>query len=243
MSSLLQTSALKAGYGRGEVLHGIDIEVGQAEVVAVLGPNGAGKSTLLRTLSGLLSPRGGSIAFQGKEVAGQSSAQAVKRGIVLVPEGRRIFRSMSIEENLLMGAYSRDDRGNIAGDIERMYAEFPVLGRKRADKGGAMSGGEQQMLAVARGLMARPRLLLLDEPSLGLSPRLVSELSDLVRRVVAQFETAVLLVEQNASVALGVAARGYVVQSGRIEVAASAGEIKQALLRDNLYLSAHSGAA
>lgn len=240
MSTLLQTSALKTGYGRSEVLHGIDLAIGSGEVLAVLGPNGAGKTTLMRCLAGLLPPRSGSITFLGANVSRQSSAQAVQRGIVLVPEGRHIFKSMSVQENLLMGAYSRRGSVEIAADLERMYSHFPVLARKRADKGGAMSGGEQQMLAVARGLMARPRLLLLDEPSLGLSPRLVSELSNLIRSVVVDFELSVLLVEQNASVALDVASRGYVFHSGRVELEAPAAEIRETLRRDNLYLSSHS---
>jgi branched-chain amino acid transport system ATP-binding protein len=239
-SRLLQTSALRAGYGRSEVLHGIDLSIAAGEVVVVLGPNGAGKTTLMRSIAGLLPPRSGTITFLGTNVTGQSAAQAVRRGIMLVPEGRHIFKSMSVEENLLMGAYSRNGRAAIAEDIDRMYSHFPVLARKRADKGGAMSGGEQQMLAVARGLMARPRLLLLDEPSLGLAPRLVGELAALIRRVVAEFETSVLLVEQNASVALDVAVRGYVLHSGRVELEAPAEEIRQVLLRDNLYLGGHA---
>ena len=239
---MLRLNEIHSGYGKGEVLHGIDLEVGAGEVVAVLGPNGAGKSTLLRTIAGLLKVRGGSISWDGSVLKGHTAAKAVSRGIVLVPEGRQIFQSVTVRENLLLGAFSRKRDESIAEDIERMYEHFPILREKQHDRGSAMSGGQQQMLAIARGLMARPRLLLLDEPSLGLSPVVVESLPPLISSLVEEFNTSVLIVEQNASVALSVAARAYLINSGRVEVATTASDMEEMLKTDNLYLGGVSRA-
>jgi branched-chain amino acid transport system ATP-binding protein len=233
---MLRLEGVRSGYGKGEVLHGIDLEVGQADVVAVLGPNGAGKSTLLRTIAGLLRIRRGRLSWQGSPVKNHTSVRAVANGIVLVPEGRQIFASLTVRENLLIGAFVRRRDDVIADDVERMFEFFPILREKQHDAGSAMSGGQQQMLAIARGLMARPRLLLLDEPSLGLSPVIVESLGPMIRRIVEEFETSVLIVEQNASLALSIAERAYLMQSGRIEVQASAVDMEEMLKSGNLYL-------
>jgi branched-chain amino acid transport system ATP-binding protein len=233
---MLRLEGVRSGYGKGEVLHGIDLTVGQSEVVAVLGPNGAGKSTLLRTIAGLLRIRRGSIVWDDKGIKGHSSVKAVAAGIVLVPEGRQIFASLTVRENLLLGAFSRKHDDGVAADLERMFEHFPVLREKQDDRGSAMSGGQQQMLAIARGLMARPRLLLLDEPSLGLSPVVVETLGPLIKTLVRDFSTSVLVVEQNASLALSVAERAYLMQSGRVEVTTTAAEMREMLESDNLYL-------
>jgi branched-chain amino acid transport system ATP-binding protein len=238
---MLRLEGVRSGYGKGEVLHGIDLTVGQGEVVAVLGPNGAGKSTLLRTIAGLMRIRSGALYWDDQKMRGYSSVKAVTEGIVLVPEGRQIFASLTVKENLLLGAFSRKRDESIAADIERMYEHFPILREKQDDRGSAMSGGQQQMLAIARGLMARPRLLLLDEPSLGLSPVIVDTLGPLITQLVHDFSTSVLVVEQNASLALSVAERAYLIQSGRVEVTTTAAEMREMLESDNLYLGGVSG--
>jgi branched-chain amino acid transport system ATP-binding protein len=238
---MLELQGVRSGYGKGEVLHGIDLTVGKGEVVAVLGPNGAGKSTLLRTIAGLLRVRRGTISWLGEPLKGLNSVKAVAEGIVLVPEGRQIFQSLTVRENLLMGAFARRRDSEIPADIERMLEHFPVLREKQNDLGSAMSGGQQQMLAIARGLMARPRLLLLDEPSLGLSPIIVETLGPLIKSLVDDFSISVLIVEQNASLALSVAERAYLVNSGRVAITAPASEIETLLETSNLYLGGVSG--
>jgi branched-chain amino acid transport system ATP-binding protein len=238
---MLRLEGIRSGYGKGEVLHGIDLSVGEGEVVAVLGPNGAGKSTLLRTIAGLMRIRRGTVAWDASVVKNHNAVKAVASGIVLVPEGRQIFQSLTVRENLLLGAFTRKGSEQIAVDVERMFDHFPILREKQDDRGSAMSGGQQQMLAIARGLMARPRLLLLDEPSLGLSPVVVETLGPLISTLVRDFSTSVLVVEQNASLALSVAERAYLIQSGRVEVTTTAAEMKQMLESDNLYLGGVSG--
>jgi branched-chain amino acid transport system ATP-binding protein len=238
---MLELQGIRSGYGKGEVLHGIDLTVGGGEVVAVLGPNGAGKSTLLRTIAGLLRIRRGTMHWFGETLKGYNSVTAVAEGIVLVPEGRQIFQSLTVRENLLMGAFARRRDSAIPNDVERMLEHFPVLREKQDDLGSAMSGGQQQMLAIARGLMARPRLLLLDEPSLGLSPVVVDTLGPLIVSLVQDFSISVLIVEQNASLALSVAERAYLVHSGRVAVTAPASEIETMLETSNLYLGGVSG--
>ena len=233
---MLHLEGVRCGYGKGEVLHGIDLDVGTGEVVAVLGPNGAGKSTLLRTIAGLLRIRRGSLSWNGSTVKNHTSVKAVANGIVLVPEGRQIFASLTVYENLLIGAFVRKRDDSIAADVERMYEFFPVLREKQHDRGSAMSGGQQQMLAIARGLMARPKLLLLDEPSLGLSPVIVESLGPMIGKIVSEFDTSVLVVEQNASLALAVAERAYLMQSGHVEVEATAADMQEMLKSGNLYL-------
>jgi branched-chain amino acid transport system ATP-binding protein len=238
---MLRLERIRSGYGKGEVLHGIDLTVDQGEVVAVLGPNGAGKSTLLRTVAGLMRIRSGVLSWDGAPVKGHNAVKAVSAGIVLVPEGRQIFQSLTVHENLLLGAFTRKRDDAVTADVERMFDHFPILREKQNDRGSAMSGGQQQMLAIARGLMARPRLLLLDEPSLGLSPIIVDTLGPLIATLVRDFSTSVLIVEQNASLALSVAERAYLIQSGRVQVTTTASEMREMLESDNLYLGGISG--
>ena len=214
---LLEVKSLEAGYGGIRAVKGIDLEVGEGELVCLIGANGAGKSTTLRAVCGLLVARAGSIRYSGADIAGAAVHELPRRGLVMVPEGRGIFAQLTVEENLAMGAFTRDD-GEIARDLERRYEAFPRLKERRRQTAGTLSGGEQQMLAIGRALMARPRLLLLDEPSMGLAPRLVAKIFDIVRQIAAEGVT-ILLVEQNARLALEVATRGYVMESGSITLA------------------------
>jgi branched-chain amino acid transport system ATP-binding protein len=211
---LLQVEDLSTGYGAVEVLHGVCLEVNEAEIVTVLGANGAGKSTLLMTISGVNAARQGRIVFQNQNVTNLPPHELVARGVVQVPEGRRIFPRLTVLENLEMGAFHRKD-GDIGKDIQRVFKLFPILYERQKQLGGTLSGGEQQMLAISRSLMARPRLLLLDEPSLGLAPLVVRQIFEIIREINAQGVT-ILLVEQNANMALHVAQRGYVLETGRI---------------------------
>ena len=214
---LLEVKGLEAGYGGIRAVKGIDLEVNEGELVCLIGANGAGKSTTLRAICGLLPARAGSVRFAGADTAGLPVHELPRRGLVMVPEGRGIFAQLTVEENLRMGAFARADAG-IAGDVERQYDAFPRLKERRAQTAGTLSGGEQQMLAIARALMSRPKMLLLDEPSMGLAPRLVAKIFDIVREVASQGVT-ILLVEQNARLALETAARGYVMESGSIALA------------------------
>ncbi len=211
---MLEIKNLHVYYGAIHALKGIDVSVERGEIVSIIGSNGAGKSTLLRTISGLLKPRQGSIRFEGVDIAGKPAHEIVQMGIVHTPEGRRIFTDMTVEENLLLGAYCRRD-GQITEDLERVFRVFPRLKERLRQKGGTLSGGEQQMLAIGRSLMARPKLLLLDEPSLGLAPNLVTEIFRIIKEINEQGCT-LLLVEQNAHRALELAHRGYVLETGRI---------------------------
>jgi branched-chain amino acid transport system ATP-binding protein len=231
---LLTIEGLRVAYGRIEALRGIDLEVDEGEIVTLLGANGAGKTTTLRTISGMLSPVGGSITFDGKRIDGMPSYQIVASGIGHVPEGRRVFPRMSVMENLQMGAYHR---GRAAKeDIERAFTFFPVLKERQTQSGGNLSGGEQQMLAIGRALMGRPRLLLLDEPSMGLAPMIVAKIFEILREINSQ-GTTILLVEQNAAQALRLAGRGYVLETGEIALADRA----DALLADDRVRSAYLG--
>jgi branched-chain amino acid transport system ATP-binding protein len=234
--TLLQVENLRTAYGPVTVNREVSLTVGEGEIVTILGPNGAGKSTLLRAISGLLRPKGGSIRFAGDDVTGLPADRAVGLGIIMVPEGRRIFADMTVQENLRLGAYGRRDREAVETDVRLMESYFEILAQKRAAKGGALSGGQQQMLAIARGLMARPRILLLDEPSLGLSPKLVKDLRAVILDVKRTFSSAVLLVEQNAGLALTVAERGYLLHNGRIMASGSIAELKDGSLMRDLYL-------
>ena len=234
--TLLLVEALRTSYGPVNVNRDVSIEVGQGEIVTILGPNGAGKSTLLRAISGLLKPRSGSIRLDGEQIAGHSADRIVRKGIVMVPEGRRIFADMTVRENLRLGAYGRRDRDEVESDLRRMESYFEILAAKRGAKGGDLSGGQQQMLAIARGLMARPRLLLLDEPTLGLSPRLVKELRAVIHEVGRGFGASVLLVEQNAGLALSVAVRGYLLQHGRVVASGPIETLRDDTLMRELYL-------
>jgi len=211
---LLEVDALEVRYGRTQAVRGLSLGVGAAEVVTVLGANGAGKSSLLKALAGAVKPAAGRILFDGADITGLSAPDRVKRGLVLVPEGRQILVSLTVHENLLMGAYARRD-GDVARDIDGVYARFSNLAARRDMPASVLSGGEQQMLAISRALLARPRLMMLDEPSLGLSPLLVGRLFELIRDL-HQEGLAILLVEQNTRMALRSAARGYVMELGRV---------------------------
>ena len=214
-SPLLEVHDLKVAYGGIQALKGISLEVGQGELVALIGSNGAGKSTLLKTLSGLLRPATGKVRYAGKPLLASAAHQRGRDGLALVPEGRGVFGRLSVVENLQMGAYTRNDIVQIAADMERMYALFPRLAERRTQQAGTLSGGEQQMVALARALMSRPKLLMLDEPSMGLAPMMVAKIFETIRDIAAQ-GVAILLVEQNAKLALEAAQRGYVLESGLI---------------------------
>jgi branched-chain amino acid transport system ATP-binding protein len=234
--TLLQLNKITTAYGAVTVNRDVSLTVGQGEIVTILGPNGAGKSTLLRAISGLLKPRGGTIRFADTDVTGLAADRAVGLGIVMVPEGRRVFVDMTVRENLRLGAYGRRDRDAIEADVTLMESYFEVLAQKRNAKGGDLSGGQQQMLAIARGLMARPKILLLDEPSLGLSPKLVKDVRTVILDVRRTFSSAVLLVEQNAGLALSVAERGYLLHNGRVVASGPISELRDDSLMRDLYL-------
>ena len=223
--SVLEVSGLTAGYGLVEVLHGIDAHVDEGEVVVVLGANGAGKTTMLRALSGMIRA-GGSAQFEGSSILGKRPDQLTRLGIAHVPQGRGTIVHLTVAENLDAGAYLRSD-SEIADDLDRWFGVFPRLGERRDQLAGSMSGGEQQMLAIARAAMSRPKLLLLDEPSLGLAPLITREVFDRVTELVAESGISVLLVEQNANLALKVADRAYVLEAGRIVNEGSADELQK----------------
>ncbi len=222
--ALLEVHDLHVAYGKIEAVKGISFSVEQGQVVTLIGTNGAGKTTTLRTISGLLRPSAGSITFEGKPIQNTPAHQIVELGLAHSPEGRHIFPRMTIEENLLLGAYLRKDAPGIADDVSRAYTMFPILGERRSQAAGTLSGGEQQMLAIARALMSRPRLLLLDEPSLGLAPLVVRGIFQTIRELHAQGVT-ILLVEQNANLALQYADRGYVLEAGRITITGKAADL------------------
>jgi branched-chain amino acid transport system ATP-binding protein len=222
---MLEVRALRAGYGAVEVLRGVDLSVGANEIVALLGSNGAGKSTLNNNVSGLYRPFGGAITFDGQAIAGAPSMRIVDAGLVQVPEGRRVFPNLSVRENLELGSYRRG-RAARAKNLERVLAVFPRLNERMAQFAGTLSGGEQQMLAIGRGLMSEPRLLILDEPSLGLSPLLVEEMFALIGRL-NRDGLAILLVEQNVVQSLAIAHRAYVLENGRIALSGAAAELAE----------------
>lgn len=222
---MLEVRDLVAGYGGVPILRGVSLEIGAGEIVAVLGANGVGKTTLNRAISGLISLTRGTIAFEGKPVAGLSAPAIVARGLVHVPEGRKIFPNMSVRENLELGSYRRARR-NRGVNLERAFTLFPRLRERSGQSAGTLSGGEQQMLAIGRGLMAEPKLIILDEPSLGLSPLLVEEMFALISRIAAD-GLAVMLVEQNAVQSLELASRAYVLENGHIVMAGPANELKR----------------
>jgi branched-chain amino acid transport system ATP-binding protein len=213
--SLLNIRDIHTYYGKIHALDGVSMDVDEKEIVCLIGANGAGKTTILKTICGLLKPAQGSITLAGKEITSLPPHEIVTRGIAMVPEGRQVFSRMTTQENLEMGAYSRSDRAEIQMDVDRMFSLFPRLRERRRQPAGTLSGGEQQMLAIARALMARPTILLLDEPSMGLSPILLESIFATIREINQQ-GTTVLLVEQNTMVTLEVAHRGYVMQTGRI---------------------------
>jgi branched-chain amino acid transport system ATP-binding protein len=222
---VLRVADLHVYYGEIHALKGASLDVGAGEIVALLGPNGAGKTTTLKTISGLLAPRSGVVTLEGQSLAGVPPHAIVQRGLAHVPEGRKIFNRLTVADNLEMGAYVRRD-AEIRQDMERVFALFPRLQERRGQVAGTLSGGEQQMLAIGRALMARPRLLLLDEPSMGLAPVLVEQIFETIRDINRQ-GTPILLVEQNAAMALTIAQRGYVLETGRVVLAGSAPELAE----------------
>jgi branched-chain amino acid transport system ATP-binding protein len=222
---ILELADVHAYYGSIQALKGISLRVEEGEIVTLLGANGAGKSTTLRSINGLNRPRQGSIRFQGRDITTVAPHEIVKRGIAQSPEGRRLFPRMTVLENLEMGAFQRHDRVAIREDLDRVFELFPRLHERRTQKGGTLSGGEQQMCAIGRALMARPKLLLLDEPSLGLAPIFVERIFDIIKQINEQ-GTSILLVEQNALMALDAANRGYVLETGRIVLSDHAAALK-----------------
>ena len=222
--TLLKVQGLKVAYGGIQAVKGVDFEVREGELVTLIGSNGAGKTTTMKAITGLLPLNGGDIEYLGHSIRGRGPWDLVKQGLAMVPEGRGVFTRMSIAENLQMGAHVRRDKAGIAQDIERMFTIFPRLKERRDQLAGTMSGGEQQMLAMARALMSRPKVLLMDEPSMGLSPIMVDKIFEVVREVHGQ-GTTILLVEQNASRALEIADRGYVMESGTITMSGPAREM------------------
>jgi branched-chain amino acid transport system ATP-binding protein len=236
---MLEIRGLATGYGNINALKGIDLDVAEGEIACILGANGAGKTTLMKTVSGLLKPSGGTIAFRKEGITGLAPEAIVRKGIVLVPEGRAILSRMTVLENLEMGAYHRRDDG-IRRDLETVMERFPLLKARKEQRGGSLSGGEQQMLAIARALLARPRLLLLDEPSLGLAPLVVADIFRILREINAE-GTTVLLVEQNVKQALKVSRHAYVLETGRIVHGGPAEELRNDPKIMESYLGRESG--
>ena len=234
--TLLKVSGLKVAYGGIQAVKGIDFEVREGELVSLIGSNGAGKTTTMKAVTGTLPFAAGDIEYLGKSIKGKGAWDMVAEGLAMVPEGRGVFMRMTITENLQMGAYIRDDKAEIAHDLEKMFTIFPRLRERKNQLAGTMSGGEQQMLAMGRGLMSRPKVLLLDEPSMGLSPIMVDKIFEVIKEVASQGVT-ILLVEQNASRALGIADRGYVMESGLITMSGDA----KVMLRDPKVRAAYLG--
>ena len=234
--NILQTRGLEVAYGGIRAVKGVDLTVRRGELVCLIGANGAGKTTMLKSLCGMLAPSRGEILYEDSSIAGKPSYELVRRGISLVPEGRGIFGRLTVEENIKIGAYARRDGAGIRADMDRLYDLFPRLSERRSQQAGTLSGGEQQMLAIGRALMSRPRLLLLDEPSMGLAPMLVQKIFHTIKRIVEEGVT-LLLVEQNAKLALGISHRGYVMESGKIILTDSA----EALLKNPKVRHAYLG--
>jgi branched-chain amino acid transport system ATP-binding protein len=233
---MLKVIDINVYYGVIHALKGVSFELEEGEIVALIGANGAGKSTLLNTISGILPATSGKVEYLEEDITNMAPQMVVRKGIVQVPEGRKIFTTMSVMENLEMGAYSLDDRKQISEKIEEMFQKFPILGKRSKQLGGTLSGGEQQMLAIARGLMAKPKLILLDEPSMGLAPILVEQIFDIIQDI-NQHGTSVLLVEQNAQMALSIANRAYVLETGRIILE---GDAKK-LMKNPIVIEAYLG--
>jgi branched-chain amino acid transport system ATP-binding protein len=238
---MLDVSDLVTTYGKIEALKGVSLQAENGKITCLLGPNGAGKTTLMMSIAGILKPRRGSIRLEGSELVGLSPAKIVSRGVALVPENRLVFPEMSVRENLLAGAYQRRDKSEIAADIERMYARFPRLKERREQLAGTLSGGEQQMLAVARALMSRPRVLLMDEPSLGLAPLIVAEIFDIVAAL-NRDGTTILLVEQNAHMALKVAHQFFLMEQGRVTFQGTPGQLAEDEVIQRAYLGTRRAA-
>ena len=242
MSAMLELQGVSSGYGRTPVLHEVSLEVGAGEIVALIGANGAGKSTLLNTVMGLVPVASGKILLQDQEIGKRATPFIVRAGLAQVPERRQLFGDMTVEENLRMGAYSRADRAGVAASIEEQCRHFPILAERRRQKASTLSGGEQQMLAIARALMSRPRLMLLDEPSLGLAPLLVAQIMKQIVALRGQGVTF-LVVEQNARAALEIADRGYVMENGRIGVQGGARELLGNAAVQDAYLGGQGSGA
>jgi branched-chain amino acid transport system ATP-binding protein len=238
---MLDVSDLVTAYGKIEALKGVSLRVESGRITCLLGPNGAGKTTLMMTIAAILKPRRGSIRLAGAELIGLTPARVVAHGVALVPENRLVFPQMSVRENLLAGAYQRSDKAAIAADIERMYNRFPRLRERREQFAGTLSGGEQQMLAVARALMSRPRLLLMDEPSLGLAPLIVAEIFDILAEL-NRDGTTIFLVEQHAHMALKVAHQFYLMEQGRVTFQGTPGELAEDEVIQRAYLGTRRGA-
>lgn len=225
--TLLQVRNIETYYGPTMAIKGVSLDAEEGDIVTILGANGAGKSTFLKTISGIMEPEKGTIEFEGKRIEGMAPDRIVRMGISQVPEGREVFIDLTVRENLMMGAYLRRDRVRIQNDLDAVHRYFPVLKSRPAQLAGNLSGGEQQMLAIARGLMARPRLMLLDEPSLGLAPLLVTQIFKIIRQINREQKTTILLVEQNAIKALSLARIGYVLELGRIVMEDTCRELMQ----------------
>ena len=223
--SILKLLNVESAYGPVRAIRGVSLSVDQGRIGTVLGANGAGKSTILKTISGIIDPRKGSVEFAGADITARDPAEIVQRGLSHVPEGREVFPLLSVRDNLLMGAYTRNDRDAVARDVEKVYGYFPILREREHQDAGLLSGGQQQMLSISRALMAAPQMILLDEPSLGLSPLLTREIFEIVVRINRERGTTLLLVEQNAQMALNVASRGYVLQTGQIILADTAANL------------------
>ena len=234
--AMLEVKDLQVYYGVIQALKGISFHVNQGEVIALIGANGAGKTTTLQTLTGILSPKSGSIVFEGKDLTRTPAHKIVEMGMAHVPEGRRVFADMSVYENLLLGAYTRKDKAEIAESLAGVYKRFPRLEERKGQRAGTLSGGEQQMLAMGRALMSKPRIILMDEPSMGLSPIFVNEIFDIIREV-SESGTTVLLVEQNAKKALSIADRAYVLETVKITMSGKASD----LLNDEAVQKAYLG--
>ncbi len=224
---MLVVSAVEAAYGPIRAIRGVSLRVAPSSVVTLLGSNGAGKTTLLKTISGIMDPLRGTITFCGQEIAGLDPARIVESGLCHVPEGREVFPLLTVHENLLMGAFTRSDRDAVARDLERAYGYFPILAERRDQDAGLLSGGQQQMLAIARALLSSPKMILMDEPSLGLSPKLTREIFDIIIRINRESGTSILLVEQNAHMALHTADYGYVLENGRVVLEDSCARLRE----------------
>jgi len=234
---MLKLEKLNTYYGNIHALRDVDIEINEGEIITLIGANGAGKSTTLMSICGVVPPRSGKVIFEGNDITKTATEEIVSRGIIQVPEGRRIFPALTVRENLDMGAFLRKDKEKIKQDIEYIFDLFPILAERRTQTGGTLSGGEQQMLAISRALMAKPKLLLLDEPSLGLAPIIVQQIFVIIKKINQEQKTTIFLVEQNANIALRTAHRGYVMETGRITQA----DTTKALLANDKIREAYLG--
>lgn len=232
---MLRVENLAVNYGMINAVRGVNFDVNQGEIVSLIGANGAGKSTILRTISGLIKPASGTLTYEGQSITKTNAQKIVQLGISHVPEGRHVFKGLSVRENLEMGAFLRKDRANIEEDIQAVYDRFPVLGERQKQDASTLSGGEQQMLAMGRALMSKPKLLLLDEPSMGLAPIFIQEIFNIIQQIQAQ-GTTVLLIEQNAKMALSIASRGYVLETGKIVLSGTGQELLESDAVQKAYL-------